>query len=139
MDMNKSIQPRAQFKTVDEYLSALPKKARDILKALRQTIKQAAPEAEEMISYQMPAFKFHKMLVYYAAHKVHIGFYPASRTVREVFKDELATHATSKGTIRFPMDKPIPLSLVKKIVKHRVNENLEKVNLPRERPKKAVN
>ena len=124
--MNKNTQPRTQFKTVDEYLSTLPKKVRDILKVLRQTIKQAAPEAEEVISYQMPAFKFHRMLVYYAAHKAHIGFYPGSGTVREVFKDELVTYETGKGTIKFPIDKPIPLSLVKKIVKYRLNENLEK-------------
>ncbi len=115
-----------KFKTVDEYLSSLPKKVNDILSDLRKTIKQAAPEAEEVISYNMPAFKFHGMLVYYAAHKEHIGFYPGNKIVSEVFKDDLVNYKTSKGTIQFPFEKSVPMRLVKNIVKYRVKENLRR-------------
>ena len=114
-----------KFKTVDEYFSAFPPKTRNILKGLRKTIREVAPQAEELISYNMPAFKLHGMLVYYAAYDRHIGFYPTSSPMK-VFKDELANYKTSKGAIQFPIEKTIPVALVKKIVKFRVNENLEK-------------
>src|SRR5262252_7607487 len=110
------------FKTVDEYFSALPKKQRDILEGLRKTITQMAPKAEEVISYNMPAFKWNGMLVWYAAYKKHIGFYPRPSGI-EAFKDELADYKTSKGAIQFPLEKGIPVSLVKKIVKFRLKEN----------------
>ena len=114
-----------KFKTVDEYLSTFPPKTKSILKELRNTIKQAAPKAEELISYNMPAFKLNGMLVYYAAYKEHIGFYPTSSPIR-VFKNELADYKTSKGAIQFPIEESIPMDLVKRIVKFRVNENLGK-------------
>ncbi len=85
-----------KFKTVDEYFSALPPKTRNILKGLRKTIREVAPQAEELISYNMPAFKFHGMLVYYAAYDRHIGFYPTSSPMK-VFKDQLMGYKTSKG------------------------------------------
>ena len=114
-----------KFKTVDEYFSAFPPKTRNILKGLRKTIREVAPQAEELISYNMPAFKLHGMLVYYAAYDQHIGFYPTSSPMK-VFKDELADYKTSKGAIQFPIEKTIPATLVKKIVRFRVKENLEK-------------
>src|SRR5437762_8628231 len=114
-----------KFKTVDEYFSAFPPKTRNILKGLRKTIREVAPRAEELISYNMPAFKLHGILVYYAAYDQHIGFYPTSSPMK-VFKDELADYQTSKGAIQFPIEKTIPATLIKKIVKFRVNENLEK-------------
>lgn len=120
-----SIQP-TKFESVDEYLSTLPLNVKKLLEELRKTIKQAAPEAEEMISYNMPAFRFHGMLIYYAAHKNHIGFYPGSKSIIEIFREDLTGYKTSKGTIQFPIELTLPLALVKKIVKYRVNENLER-------------
>jgi uncharacterized protein YdhG (YjbR/CyaY superfamily) len=93
-------------------------------------IKAAAPEAEEKISYQMPAFAQNGILVYFAAHKNHIGFYPTSSGI-EKFKDELSAYENSKGAIRFPIDEPIPYELVKKIVAFRLQENLNKVKIPK--------
>ena len=95
------------------------------MKKLRQTIRKAAPEAEEVISYQMPAYKLQGMLVYFAAYKNHIGFYPTGSGIF-AFKKELSIYECSKGTVRFPLDKPLPLGLIGKIVKFRVKENLEK-------------
>jgi uncharacterized protein YdhG (YjbR/CyaY superfamily) len=92
---------------------------------LRKTIKEAAPQAEELISYNIPAFKQNGVLVYYAAYKNHIGFYPTSSPMK-VFKKELANYKTSKGAIQFPIEKAIPKTLVSRIVKYRVKENLEK-------------
>src|SRR5687768_11823572 len=109
-----------KFKTVDEYMSSQPKEMQAILEALRETIKQAAPQAEELISYNMPAYKLHGMLVYFAANKNHIGFYPTPSAI-EAFKKELSAYEGAKGSVKFPIDKPIPLSLVKKIVNFRVN------------------
>ncbi len=120
-----------KFRNVDEYLSTFDPEIRSILESLRKTIKAAAPEAEEVISYNMPAFKFHGILVYYAAHKEHIGFYPAGSNVVELFKNELKDYKTSRGTIQFPFRLPIPHRLVKKIVRYRAQANLEKVLLNR--------
>jgi uncharacterized protein YdhG (YjbR/CyaY superfamily) len=114
-----------KFKTVDEYLSAFPADIKAILKEFRKTIKQAAPQAEELISYNIPAFTLQGRLVYYAAFKNHIGFYPVSSAIK-TFQKELSGYKTSKGTIQFPVDKPIPLGLITRIVKFRVKENLEK-------------
>ena len=113
------------FKTVDEYIASFPKNAQSILEELRQAIRESAPEAEEAISYQMPAFKLNGILVWFAAFKNHIGFYPKTSAI-EAFKEELSDYEASKGTIRFPLDRPIPFDLVKKIVKYRVKENLSK-------------
>ena len=121
--MKTSIAPA---KNVDEYLAAIPASVRKTLQQLRKTIKTAAPKAEEVISYQMPAFKYHGMLVYFAAWKTHIGFYPAGRL--EAFEKELSGYERKKGTIRFQLDKPIPFGLISKIVKFRVNENEARKN-----------
>jgi uncharacterized protein YdhG (YjbR/CyaY superfamily) len=113
------------FKTIDEYIESFPKDIQAILSDLRQAIRGAAPQAEEAISYQMPAFKQNGILVYFAAFKTHIGFFPTASGV-EAFKEKLSDYETSKGTIRFPIDKPLPLELVKEIVRFRVKENLDK-------------
>lgn len=113
------------FKNIDEYIATFPKNTQTVLQELRQAIRDAAPEAEEAISYQMPAFKLKGNLVYFAVFKNHIGFFPTSSGV-QAFQKELSSYETSKGTIRFPLDKPIPFDLVKRIVKYRVKENLGK-------------
>ena len=116
---------KKQFKTIDEYISTFPKDVRNILHTLRQTIKKTTPEAGEKISYQIPTFTLHGNLVHFTAFKNHIGFYPRSSPIEE-FKKELSPYETAKGTIRFPMDKPLPLQLIRKIVKYRMKENLER-------------
>ncbi len=115
-------------KNVDEYVAAQPQAAQAALNKLRSTIRSAAPEAEEAISYQMPAYKHYGMLVYFAAWPGHIGFYPTPSGI-EAFKKELAAYEISKGTIKFPLDKAIPYSLISKIVKYRVKENEMKASL----------
>lgn len=117
---------KTEFKSVDEYFSTLTPKAKKLLKELRKAIKEAAPEAEEIITYNMPAYKYHGILVYYAAHTEHIGFYPGNKVVNEVFKKDLVKYKTSKGTIQFPMNEAIPVGLIGKIVKYRIKENLKK-------------
>jgi len=109
---------------IDEYIAGFPKDVQKILEQIRTTVKQAAPEAEETISYAMPAFKLQGNLVYFAAFKNHIGFY-ALPTGNEAFKKELSTYKTGKGSIQFPLDKPMPLDLVTRIVKFRIKENQE--------------
>ena len=112
-------------KTVDEYLYNFPEAVQYLLEELRETIKQAAPEAVEVISYQMPAYLQEGKLVYFAAYKNHIGFYPTPSGIA-AFKDELAAFNCSKGTVQFPIDKPLPLDLIARIVMFRVSENLDK-------------
>ncbi len=113
-----------QFKIIDEYIALLPKDVRDVLEELRKVIREAAPEAEEAISYGMPAFKLKgRGLVYFAAWKSHVGFYPGGPSAIEAFKKELAPFKRSKGTVQFPLDKPVPFDLVRKIVEFRVKEN----------------
>ena len=120
------MEAKQKFNTVDEYLAIFPQNIKDKLDKLRLTIKKTAPEEEEIISYNMPAFTFHGILVYFAAHKKHIGFYPGNDMVNKVFKDELSSFETSKGTIKFPNDREIPLNLVVKIVQYKMNENMKK-------------
>ncbi len=112
-------------KNVDDYISTFPSEVQEVLNKFRATVKKAAPEAEEVISYQMPAYKFHGILVYFAVHKNHIGFYPTGSGV-EIFKDELKDYKTSKGTVQFSYSKKLPLKLIADIVKFRAIENLEK-------------
>ena len=114
-------------KNIDAYLKLQPKEVRVVLEKLRQTIKQTAPEAEEVISYGMPAFRCNGMLMYFAAFKNHCSLFPASGSVIKEMKDELKSYKTSKGTIQFTIEKPLPVSLVKKIVKMRMKENLTKL------------
>ncbi|MBI3353552.1 MAG: DUF1801 domain-containing protein [Nitrospirae bacterium] len=116
------------IKNVDDYIAAQSKNVAVILEKLRHTITSAAPEAEELISYQMPAYKYHGRLAYFAAFKKHIGFYPVSSRIA-AFKKELSAYKGAKGSVQFPLDKPIPLDLVKRIVKYGVKENLEKENI----------
>lgn len=114
------------FKTHDEYLASVPAPARAMLKELRSSIRAAAPDAEEVISYNMPAFRFHGILCYYAAFKEHVSFFPGSGSAVDQFNEELKNYKTSKGTIQFPLGKKIPLALVKRIVRLRVKQNLAK-------------
>jgi uncharacterized protein YdhG (YjbR/CyaY superfamily) len=112
---------KAEYKTIDEYIQTFPENIQTILEKMRQTIRKAAPEAVETISYRMPAFKLNGILVYFAAAKNHIGFYPTASPI-EVFKKELSPYKTSKGAIQFPLNMPVPWDLVEKIVKFRVKE-----------------
>lgn len=114
-------------KNVDEYIAAFPQKLQRLLKQMRKTIKAAAPKSEETISYGMPAYKYlGRPLVYFAGYENHIGFY-ATPTGNIIFKKELASYKTGKGSIQFPIDKPLPLALINKIVEYRLMENEEKV------------
>ena len=111
--------------SVDEYISSFPSDIQRVLQEIRRTIRSAAPEAEEVISYQMPAFKLNGVLVYYAAFNDHVSLFPTGSGIK-AFKDELASYKTSKGTVQFPLDKPLPLDLIKRIVEFRVKEDREK-------------
>ena len=127
--INKSLimEAKKPTKNIDEYISGFPKNVQTLLQDVRTTIRKAAPLAEEVISYQMPAFKYHGMLVFFAGYKNHIGFYPTSSGI-SAFKKELSAYKGAKGSVQFPIDSPMPLSLINKIVKFRVKENLEKAN-----------
>ena len=114
-----------KFKNIDEYFLTVPAEVQIKLQQIRKTIHKAAPKAEEVISYNMPAFKQKSVLVYFAVFKDHIGFFPTSKPII-VFKKELEGYKTSKGTIQFPLDKKIPLGLVSRITKFRVKEDSEK-------------
>ncbi len=114
--------PKKGFKTTDEYIASFPQKVQTTLQQIRQAIKDSAPHAQEVISYSMPAFKQKGILVWFAAFKNHIGFFPKVSTM-EAFKEKLSGYQTSKGTIRFPLDEPIPIDLVCEIVKFRVKED----------------
>jgi uncharacterized protein YdhG (YjbR/CyaY superfamily) len=110
-----------KFKTVGEYFASLPPEERKILKEVRKTIKEAAPGAEDVISYNIPAFRSKSILVWYAAFKEHISLFPKTSAINR-FKNELSKYDVSKGTIKFPLNKRIPLSLIRKIVRFRVRE-----------------
>ena len=112
-------------KDIDEYIAAFPKDVQAILERIRLTIRKAAPDAEETIKYQMPTFTLKGNLVYFAVFKNHIGFYPIPTGI-EAFKKELSVYKQGKGSVQFPLDKPMPLTLITKIVKFRVKENLER-------------
>ncbi|MEJ2750443.1 MAG: DUF1801 domain-containing protein [Anaerolineae bacterium] len=112
-------------KNIDDYTANFPEDVQAILQEIRAVIRQAAPDAEEAISYQMPTFKLKGNLVHFAAFKNHIGFYPIPTGI-EAFKEELSAYKGGKGSVQFPLDKPMPLDLISKIVKFRVAENLKK-------------
>jgi len=119
---------RSDFKNIDEYISTFPKGMQELLQAFRQTVKKAAPGTQETISYQMPTFKLNgKNLVHFAAFKNHIGFYPVPSGI-EAFKKELSPYKQEKGSVQFPLNKPLPLQLIIQIVEFRVKENLGKSN-----------
>lgn len=120
---NRGAMGSAPAKDIDAYLASVPPDARAALEKLRRTIKAAAPKAEESISYMMPAFRYHGPLVYFAAFKDHLSFFPAGKSVLTKFSRELASFDASGGTIRFSTKHPLPTALVKKIVKLRASEN----------------
>lgn len=115
----------SQARNIDEYIAEFPEDIQKKLQQIRATIQKAAPQATEAIKYMMPTFVLNGNLVHFAAFKNHIGFYPAPQGI-EAFRKELAAYDGSKGTIRFPLDKPLPLRLIRDIVKFRVLKNLEK-------------
>jgi uncharacterized protein YdhG (YjbR/CyaY superfamily) len=119
---------KAGFRSIDEYIAGFPEETQRTLEELRATIKAAAPNAEEIISYGMPCFALKGNLVYFAVAKNHIGFYPTPSGI-EAFKDELSIYEGAKGSVKFPRDKPLPLKLIGKIVEFRVAENLKKAEL----------
>lgn len=116
---------QAMPETIDEYISGFPPDVQKILKKIRMTIRKAAPGAEETIKYRMPTFLLHGNLVYFAAFKNHIGFYPIPTGIA-AFKKELSIYEQGKGSVQFPLDQPIPYDLITRIVKFRVEENLRK-------------
>jgi uncharacterized protein YdhG (YjbR/CyaY superfamily) len=112
-------------KTIDEYIASFPPDLQAILEKIRMTIREAAPDAEETISYQMPTFRLKGNLVHFAAFKEHIGFYPVPTGI-QAFEDELSVYKKGKGSVQFPLDQPIPYDLISRIVRFRVRENLDK-------------
>ena len=121
--------------SVDDYISNADPHTKKALKDIRKTIKAAAPKADEVISYQMPGYKYHGVLVYFAAYKNHIGFYPGAGGVLEFYK-KLSSFKSAKGSIQFPNDRPIPYDVISKIVKFRVKQNEEKLSLKKSNDKK---
>lgn len=124
--MNK---PAASPETIDAYIDQFPAEVQEKLRQMRALIHEAAPQAEEKISYQLPTFYLNGNLVHFGAFKHHIGFYPAPAGI-EAFKEELAVYQQSKGAVHFPLDQPIPAGLVRRIVQFRVEQNLAKKKRP---------
>lgn len=114
---------KTRVDSVDMYIASFPEEIRTKLEELRGTIKAAAPEAEEKISYQMPTYFFRGNLVHFAAHKNHIGFYPTPEGIEE-FKEAISAYQWAKGSVQFPLDQPLPLDLVSQIVKFRLQQNM---------------
>jgi len=127
---------RTAAKTIDEYIAGFSPDVQEILEKIRVTVRNAAPDAQETISYGMPTFTLNGYLVYFAAYKKHIGFYPAPIGIEE-FKDEIAEYESGKGTLQFPLDKPIPYDLISKIVSFRVQEKLAKAETKGKRKETA--
>jgi uncharacterized protein YdhG (YjbR/CyaY superfamily) len=126
-------QQKGGFRSINEYIATFPEEIQTLLEAVRATIRTAAPDAEEKISYQMPAFTLHGNLVYFAAWKKHIGLY-AMPSGNAAFEAELSAYERSKGAVKFPIDQPLPLDLISRIVQFRVAENLAKAAAkPRDR------
>ena len=117
---------------IDDYIARFPDDVRHTLEKIRMTVRKAAPNAQETISYQIPTFTLHGNLVHFAAFKKHIGFYPGPSGI-EKFKDELSAYNGAKGSVQFPLDKPVPFSLISRIVKFRLNENLKKAEAKRKK------
>ncbi|CAH1059214.1 iron chaperone [Paenibacillus pseudetheri] len=116
---------RITYESIDDYISKFPPEIQEILSTIRKVIKEAAPDAKEKISYQMPTFELHGNLVHFAAFKNHIGFYPTPNGI-DAFKEELSVYKGAKGSIQFPLNQPMPYELISKIVKFRVAENIKK-------------
>lgn len=124
-------------KSIDEYISQFSPEVQKILQALRNVIKESAPDAEEKISWQMPTFALHGNLVHFAAHKKHIGFYPGASGI-EVFKHKLSEYKGSKGAVQFPIEKPLPYELIGEIVRFRVAENIKEAESKAQKRKKQA-
>jgi uncharacterized protein YdhG (YjbR/CyaY superfamily) len=118
------MEKKSSFQTIDEYIEQYPEDIQKILHKIRSVIKEAAPDASEKISYQMPTFYLHGNLVHFAAFKTHIGFYPVPSGI-EKFQDELSKYKGGKGSVQFPLDQAIPYDLIRRITLFRVKENLE--------------
>lgn len=116
---------KKELKTVEDYLAGFPPETRELLRKVRVTIQKAAPEAEEVISYGMPAYKLNGVLVYFAGYQNHIGFYPTASGI-QAFQSELGPYKWAKGSVQFPLDRPVPFNLIDKMVQFRVRENLLK-------------
>ncbi|HVR97594.1 MAG TPA: DUF1801 domain-containing protein [Thermoanaerobaculia bacterium] len=125
---------QAAPQNIDEYIAGVPEDVQEILQKIRTTIREAAPDAEEAIKYQMPTFVLKGNLVHFAAFKNHIGFYPAPRGIEE-FKEELSAYEGAKGTVRFPFGEPVPFDLISRIVRFRVKDNLEREGAKRKKGK----
>ena len=119
---------KVSFTSIDEYIATFPKETRKILEELRTTIQASAPAASERISYQMPTFFQNGGLVSFAAYKNHIGFYPGASVI-QAFENEISNYKTAKGSIQFPIDRPLPLKLISKIVKFRIAENRKRAEI----------
>jgi len=113
---------------VDEYIAAFPMHTQELLEQLRALILKTAPDAEEVISYKMPAYKYNGMLIYFAGYKNHIGLYPMASGIA-AFKKELSVYKNAKGSVQFPLDKKLPIGLITKIIKFRLKENKEKLKV----------
>lgn len=118
---------KTTYKDVDSYINSQPSEIKDALTRLRMIIKETVPDAEETISYGMPAFKYLGALVYFAAFKNHCSFFPGGGNIIEMFRDELKNFVTPKGTIQFTTDRPLPKNLVRKIVQERMRQNEQKL------------
>ena len=123
-----AISSSIKFNSVDQYIKSLPTESKEKIIELRKLIKKAVPEAEELISYNMPSFNYYGRLVYYAAFKSHIGFYPMASGIAE-FQKDISKFKWAKGSVQFPLEKPLPVSLITKIIKYRIKENKEKYEL----------
>ncbi|WPP49066.1 iron chaperone [Catalinimonas niigatensis] len=118
--------------SIDEYIAAFPQEIQEVLESIRQTIRQAAPDAGETISYKIPTFTLHGNLVHFSAYKHHIGFYPGPTGI-ESFKRNLLEYKSAKGSVQFPLSRPMPYALISKMVAYRVKENLEKAEVKKKR------
>jgi uncharacterized protein YdhG (YjbR/CyaY superfamily) len=119
------MEPKTRFTSVDDYILTFPVSAQKKLREIRKAIKESAPEAMEKISYNMPAYTYKGMLVYFAAHTSHLGFYPMKSSIK-AFEKELTDYNCSAGTVQFPYSRPLPVDLIKRIVKFRIEENNQK-------------
>ena len=123
-----AISSTIRFNSVDQYIKSLPSESKEKIVELRSIIRKVAPEAEELISYNMPSFNYYGRLLYYAAFKSHIGFYPMASGIA-AFKSDISKFKWAKGSVQFPLDKPLPATLITKIIRYRVKENREKYEL----------
>ncbi len=116
---------KTDYQSIDEYINAFPRDVQQVLEGIRQAVHEAAPEAKEVISYQMPTFRQNGILVHFGAHTHHIGFYPTPSAIN-AFEEELAEYESAKGSVKFPLDKPMPFDLIKEMVQYKVEENRTK-------------